>query len=139
MRAPEVLSDYARRAEPRLKAFLAEKRSQLAGLPVPFPFDVLEEYVLRGGKRLRGALVLLGHEAAGGDAAAVLDASIGVELLHAYLLIHDDFMDRDEVRRGGPTIHAALARSEFRLLAASGHCPNLSAPDEVTAAIREFV
>lgn len=39
----------------------------------------------------------------------------------------------------GEYVHAALPRSEFRLLHATGHCPNLSAPDEVTAAIREFV
>ena len=39
----------------------------------------------------------------------------------------------------GEYVHAALPRSEFRLLEATGHCPNLSAPDEVTAAIREFV
>jgi sigma-B regulation protein RsbQ len=39
----------------------------------------------------------------------------------------------------GQYVHAALPRSEFRLLEATGHCPNLSAPDEVTAAIREFV
>ena len=64
--------------------------------------------MLRGGKRLRGALVLLGHEAAGGKREAALDASVGVELLHAYLLIHDDFMDQDDVRRGGPTLHRAL-------------------------------
>src|SRR5207302_1595294 len=73
------------------------------------------DYVLRGGKRLRGALVLLGCEAAGGDRAWAIDASIGVELIHAYLLVHDDFMDRDEVRRGGPTLHVELgaaARSE---------------------------
>jgi geranylgeranyl diphosphate synthase, type I len=70
--------------------------------------DALREYVLRGGKRLRGTLLILGHEAAGGRKEAALDASIGVELLHAYLLIHDDFMDQDDVRRGGPTLHRAL-------------------------------
>jgi geranylgeranyl diphosphate synthase, type I len=70
--------------------------------------DALREYVLRGGKRLRGALLVLGHEAAGGRRETALDASIGVELLHAYLLIHDDYMDQDDVRRGGPTLHRAL-------------------------------
>src|SRR5207237_7153228 len=76
---------------------------------------MLRDYVLRGGKRLRGALVVLGCEAAGGARAQALEASVGVELLHAYLLVHDDFMDRDEVRRGGPTLHVQLgaaARSE---------------------------
>jgi geranylgeranyl diphosphate synthase type I len=33
-----------------------------------------------------------------------------VELLHSYFLIHDDWMDQDELRRGGPAVHAALAR-----------------------------
>jgi geranylgeranyl diphosphate synthase type I len=44
-----------------------------------------------------------------------------VELLQAYFLIHDDWMDRDRVRRGGPAVHAALephVASEH--LAASG-------------------
>jgi sigma-B regulation protein RsbQ len=39
----------------------------------------------------------------------------------------------------GEYVHSRLPNSEYRLLEASGHCPNLSAPEEVTAAIREFV
>ena len=39
----------------------------------------------------------------------------------------------------GEYVHSKLPNSDFRLLQATGHCPNLSAPDEVTAAIREFV
>ena len=39
----------------------------------------------------------------------------------------------------GEYVHAQIPNSEFKLLKATGHCPNLSAPDEVTAAIREFV
>src|SRR5207245_2500542 len=68
----------------------------------------LRNYLRRGGKRRRGALLIAGHQAAGGRPEAALDASIGVELLHGYLLIHDDFMDQDDVRRGGPTLHRAL-------------------------------
>jgi geranylgeranyl diphosphate synthase type I len=110
---PAFLADYVRLSEPRLRAFLDAKTAPLNALPVDLgpAFAVLRDYLLRGGKRLRGALVLLGHEAAGGAREDALDASMGVELLHAYLLIHDDFMDRDEVRRGGPTVHAALAPS----------------------------
>ena len=39
----------------------------------------------------------------------------------------------------GEYVHSRLPNSEYRLLNASGHCPNLSAPEEVEAAIREFV
>ena len=39
----------------------------------------------------------------------------------------------------GEYVHSRLPNSEYRLLEASGHCPNLSAPEEVTTAIREFV
>src|SRR5438094_9598358 len=107
---PDCIVEYARIAEPRLRAFLDDKLRALEALPVALRdvADALRDYLLRGGKRLRGALLLLGHEAAGGQRDAALDASIGVELLHAYLLIHDDFMDQDDVRRGGPTLHRAL-------------------------------
>jgi geranylgeranyl diphosphate synthase type I len=108
--APAFLQDYARLFEPRLRAFLDGKKRHFESLPVPMgeAESLLRDYLLRGGKRLRGALVVLGHEAAGGAPGDALDASLGVELLHAYLLIHDDFMDQDEVRRGGPTLHRAL-------------------------------
>jgi len=107
---PDCIVEYARIAEPRLRAFLDDKLRALEALPVALRdvADARRDYLLRGGKRLRGALLLLGHEAAGGQSEAALDASIGVELLHAYLLIHDDFMDQDDVRRGGPTLHRAL-------------------------------
>jgi sigma-B regulation protein RsbQ len=39
----------------------------------------------------------------------------------------------------GAYVHSRLPNSQYKLLQACGHCPNLSAPDEVTAAIREFV
>jgi sigma-B regulation protein RsbQ len=39
----------------------------------------------------------------------------------------------------GEFVHAAIPGSSYRVLRATGHCPNLSAPDEVTEAIRDFV
>ncbi len=39
----------------------------------------------------------------------------------------------------GEYVHAQIPNSQFMLLNATGHCPNLSAPEEVTAAIRSFV
>jgi len=110
LKAPSCIVEYTRIAEPRLRAWLEGKLRLLETLPVDLRAveAALRDYLLRGGKRLRGALVVLGHQAAGGAREAALDASLGVELLHAYLLIHDDFMDQDDVRRGGPTLHRAL-------------------------------
>ena len=38
----------------------------------------------------------------------------------------------------GEYVHAKIQNSDYRLLNATGHCPHLSAPDEVIAAIRDF-
>lgn len=64
----------------------------------------------RAGKRLRGGLVLLGHRVAGGTSdEPVLPAAVAFELLQTHLLIQDDWMDRDDLRRGGPSVHRAFA------------------------------
>jgi geranylgeranyl diphosphate synthase, type I len=74
--------------------------------------EAARELCLRGGKRLRAALVAAGHYIAGGgpDLGVCMPICCAVELLHAYFLIHDDWMDQDELRRGGPAVHTLLAR-----------------------------
>jgi geranylgeranyl diphosphate synthase type I len=92
------------------------------GAPVEKPLEAARALCLRGGKRLRAALVAVGQRLGGGTALEdVLDACCAVELLQAYFLIHDDWMDGDRLRRGGPAVHAAL-EEHFRSphLAASG-------------------
>lgn len=59
-----------------------------------------------------------------------------VEVRTLVLQCQDDVIAPVEV---GEYVHASLPRSEYRLLDATGHCPNLSAPDEVAEAIRRFV
>lgn len=72
--------------------------------------DAARYSVLRGGKRLRPALVYAAADAAGASPHAADAAAIAVELLHAYSLIHDDLpaMDDDALRRGQPTTHIAF-------------------------------
>ncbi|HWZ66106.1 MAG TPA: polyprenyl synthetase family protein [Patescibacteria group bacterium] len=74
-----------------------------------FARDALEVYcsVLgRGGKRLRGALVMSTYEMFGGkDQQSALVAARAIEMIHAYLLLIDDIADRSDLRRGGPTAH----------------------------------
>jgi geranylgeranyl diphosphate synthase, type I len=86
--------------------------------------DAIAAFTLRGGKRLRAMALYAGYCAAlrenDFDPAEVLDAAAALELLQSYLLIQDDWMDGDEERRGGPSVHAALgAKLGDRQLGAS--------------------
>lgn len=78
--------------------------------------EAVERLSLRGGKRVRAVLVGASYVACGGGNGAegwtdVVPAMIAIELLQTYLLIHDDWMDDDPVRRGGPAVHVALRTS----------------------------
>lgn len=63
----------------------------------------------RGGKRLRGVLVLLGYKIAGGiNVKKVLDAAAALEIFQTAILAQDDFIDKSKTRRGRPSLHQAL-------------------------------
>ena len=104
-----------RLVEERLEAAFAEVETH-AELRAPQALPILlqlRDVTLRGGKRLRAGLIMA--EFSGGDAMgkaddeAVVDVAAALELFQSYLLIHDDWMDGDTVRRGGPAAHVALA------------------------------
>lgn len=102
------------RVDKRLSTYLDEKREYAArmGDARATLVDAIRELTMRGGKRLRPAVLYASFAAATGreDIDAVLDLSASLELLQTYLLIHDDWMDGDMERRGGPSVHAALQR-----------------------------
>lgn len=60
-----------------------------------------------GGKRLRPQLALIAAEAviSGNAVNDVLPAALALEIFHNFTLLHDDVMDKAEVRRGRPTVH----------------------------------
>lgn len=61
----------------------------------------ISHYFARGGKRLRPYLFVLAYESFGGtNTASVMKAAAAWELLHGCLLIHDDIIDRDDIRHG---------------------------------------
>ena len=80
------------------------------------PFlELNREFTLRGGKRFRAILVLAGyHLATGADPRPALRAAAAVEHFQSWMLIHDDIIDHADERRGGPTIHRALAQDHRR-------------------------
>ena len=58
-----------------------------------------------GGKRVRPLLTLLACEMFAGDYRRALTAAVGLEVFHNFTLLHDDVMDKADVRRGKPTVH----------------------------------
>lgn len=73
------------------------------------PLTEAVAYAARGGKRLRGFLVLESARLHGIPADQAEWPAAAVEALHAYSLVHDDLpcMDDDDLRRGQPTVHRA--------------------------------
>lgn len=71
--------------------------------------DAMRYSLFPGGKRLRPALVVLGHRSCGGRDREVYRLAACFELVHAFTLIHDDLpcMDDDDFRRGRPSCHKA--------------------------------
>lgn len=64
-----------------------------------------------GGKRLRAAFCYWGYRAVRpqvADETALLRACAALELLHASALVHDDYMDASDTRRGRPATHRAF-------------------------------
>lgn len=100
--------------EAHLARVLEERRARLAAIApeAARPLDAAADLVLRGGKRFRAVLVRAAFEGAAPEGATHEAAVIGgaaYELVQAYLLVQDDWMDGDATRRGGPTAHERLA------------------------------
>src|SRR5688572_13500038 len=96
-----ALSSAVRRdIDARLSGFLDAKleAARHYGDGVTTMVTALRDLCVRGGKRTRPALLVAGYRAAssGAKLEPALDAGIALELLHAYFLIHDDWMDGDE-------------------------------------------
>jgi geranylgeranyl diphosphate synthase type I len=115
-----LLGQVRGRVDARLAAWLPSRVAASARISgdVGAVAEAIAELSLRGGKRVRAALVAAGFAARepsfSASSASVLGicepAMVAVELLQTYLLIHDDWMDDDDVRRGGPAVHVVLRR-----------------------------
>ncbi|RLG71159.1 MAG: polyprenyl synthetase family protein [Candidatus Iainarchaeum archaeon] len=105
MHAKEVLAAYSKKLQPILENFFNKKLKNEQNPFAKYLLETAKEYCLRGGKRIRPALMITGYKCFAEENEEILNASIGLELLHAFLLIHDDIMDLDDMRRGKPALH----------------------------------
>lgn len=75
----------------------------------PLLFESIKDFVLRKGKRLRPTLFIIGYMGfAKRPASGLYTASLSLELLHDFLLVHDDIIDKSNTRRGKSSMHKML-------------------------------
>ncbi|UVI35321.1 MULTISPECIES: polyprenyl synthetase family protein [Brevibacterium] len=96
----------------------ARRRSRVRTQQYEQLWEALSRMAL-GGKMIRPRLLIDAHEGLGGTATqAATDAAGAMQLLHIGLIIHDDVIDNDTVRRGEMNITGQFS-SEAMLLGAT--------------------
>ena len=114
MDARAYLSNYSKQANTFLNSYFKIKKNAAKKIDSDLS-DVIEVFqnYSKGGKNLRGALTILGYKAAGGkNLKAIMPVSCGIELFHNFILIHDDIIDKDKLRRGMPTVHEIYSKGK---------------------------
>jgi geranylgeranyl diphosphate synthase type I len=108
------MADIRTKVDRILDRFFASKREEAYELSrhAVELVDEVRELTMRGGKRLRPMVTAAAFRAISGDEdpEPTLEVGASLELLQTYLLIHDDWMDEDDERRGGPAVHFTFAR-----------------------------
>lgn len=128
------LSEYASMAEEALRGLdIQSLRPESLYAPVVYAMEA-------GGKRIRPALTLMAADAVCGDCQRALGAAMGLEYFHNFTLLHDDVMDKSDMRRNRETVakkygfsaailsgDAMLGIAEKLMLGGGNGCTELSA------------
>ncbi|MBR5843345.1 MAG: polyprenyl synthetase family protein [Bacteroidaceae bacterium] len=97
-----------------------------------------------GGKRIRPVLMLMACELFGGDINQAIKPAVGLEIFHNFTLLHDDVMDKSDLRRGQPTVHKmwdenhAILSGDAMQIIATQHMTQV-APRFMPAVIETFL
>lgn len=104
---------YAKEFETKIDRFLPTVKEDYK-----IVYDALKYSLKLGGKRLRPFLLNEFYKLCGGEGELSAPASVAIESIHTYSLIHDDLpcMDNDDMRRGKPSCHIKFGE-EYALLA----------------------
>ncbi|MEM1645114.1 MAG: polyprenyl synthetase family protein [Ignisphaera sp.] len=93
--------EYALKISEKVDKFVFDT---IKGVPTEL-YDASLHYIKAGGKRLRPLVTVLACRIAGGNEDIAIPGAAAVEILHTFTLVHDDIIDRDDFRRGVPTVH----------------------------------
>lgn len=107
MVTPLFPADATKRIETEIDRYFeaAVKRAGEVNPAYQRLWETLNGLIKSGGKRFRPHMVLLAYELFGGtETPSIVPVAVAQELLHFSMLIHDDIIDRDEVRYGVPNV-----------------------------------
>ncbi len=77
----------------------------------PILFKSIKEFILRDGKRIRPILFCIGYLGLSKkNPAGLYRSALSLELLHDFMLVHDDIIDKSSMRRGKPAMHTRLKK-----------------------------
>ncbi len=110
-----MIEQLKKQIDRSLEGYLSQiKKEYKLHLVHPILFESIREFSLRPGKRIRPLLLILSYKGYSPQGTSLTPslyrASTCMELLHNFMLIHDDIIDRADLRRGKPTMHNILKK-----------------------------
>lgn len=114
------ISEFKQKFNIILKQYLEQKLNIFSGYTkdkavLDYIF-YLNTIVLAGGKRIRPYLAYLMYKTLGGEEEEVLKLLVFLEIFHSFCLIHDDIMDKANLRHGVRTANSYIGNSQAILL-----------------------
>lgn len=129
----QAFQQFYRTSRQRLSELLASRNREIEKEPNPLlrPFRTAFADLNEGGKMLRGVLVNLGYKIAGGRDVSESDSlAAAFEIFQTAVLVHDDIIDRADLRRGKKTVQKryeeSLERRNIRMVSGSETYASLS-------------
>ncbi|MFW6289905.1 MAG: polyprenyl synthetase family protein [Mariniphaga sp.] len=90
---------------------IGRRISELAALKPAELYSPVKYSLEVGGKRLRPLMLLLSYNLFAEEVEPALPAAVATEVFHNFTLLHDDIMDKAEVRRNKPTVHVKFSEN----------------------------
>ncbi len=114
---------YSPRIDLSIEKYFAGKKKGAEHAFMAGIWSDLAEYCLRPGKRVRPLVLIAAYRGYGGEASSIKETvaiASSLEIMHSFLLIQDDIIDRSDVRRGGGAFHLLMQRRFAGLTRNSG-------------------
>lgn len=110
-----TLKKYQSRINSELEGFFEKKIRQVRDIS-PHAIELmkhLREFNLRDAKRIRPIFLVFGYRCLRSpkDESDIIKAALAAELMESFLLVHDDIIDNDDIRRKKPTLHKVYGES----------------------------